>query len=697
MTDVSTHRTFCRLCEVGCGLVTHVDAASATITKIRPDREHPVSRGFACNKGLLSLDVHRDPSRLDRPQLRDARGGWTDASWDDALGLIVDRVRTAVEAHGPRSVALYAGNPTAFNASAGISGGLFLRLLGSDRLFSAGTQDCANKFAIGELLWGSASRHLVPDVDHTSHLLVFGSNPRVSKASFLSIPDPIGRFAEVIARGGVVRFVDPRNIEPNVGEVVQVRPDTDVYLLAAMLHAVDRTVGFDAVGSRSVRDLDELRAFVAPFSPERVAPVVGIPATKIVEMAAEFAGADAAAVHVSTGVNMGRQGALAYWLSIMLSLLTGNLDRRGGNIAVTRGVAANPSERPTDGAAFEDTPWGSYRPASSLQPAALLPDMIRAEHEPIRVLIVLAGNPVLSVGGGEQLAEALGELDLLVTVDFYRNATGELADVVLPAADWFEREDLNIFVQGTQLEPYVQWTPAVVAPAGERRTEREIFGELGERLGLPTFFPLDADLFAMVHDGALAEHGLSMAEVRSRPGGVALLPPTEPGRFLERTAVDGVIDGAPAMLAPARERAATIFDELAAEPPGQLKLITRRTSHTLNSAMQNVARLKQAASDNPLYVSPADADRLYLVDGGKVRITSSNGTIDAAVKIDATLRPGVVAMTHGFGNAGASGMPVAQAHPGVNVNQLAPTGPGSFDPVSSQSHLTGIPVVVEPL
>ncbi len=688
--------TYCRLCEVGCGLVAEVEGGR--IVRLRPDKDHPVSAGFACNKGLLSLDVHHDPARVSVPQRRAADGTFVDETWDDALDDIAARLAAIVDEHGPSSVAMYLGNPTAFNAIAGPAAGLFLLQIGSDRIFTAGSQDCGNKFAIGELLWGSAQTHLVADLDRTDHVLLLGTNPRISKGSFLVMPDPVAKLAEVEARGGTVRFVDPRHGEPKVGETVQIKPDTDVYLLAAMLHEIDRTVGFDPDGAALVTDLDQLRAFVAQFPAERVAPIVGIDATRIAAMAAEFAGAPTASVHVSTGVNMGRHGALAYWLTIMLSMLTGNLDRPGGNVPATRATAPTPMSQPAGPEGFVDTPWGSFRPNAGGQPGALLGSMIREGDPPIRALISVAGNPALSIGGGDDLADALAELDLLVTVDFYRNATGELADHVLPALDWYERQDLNTFVQGTQVTPYVQWTGPVVEPAGERRSEQWIFAALAERLGHPPVFGPDGDVLSMLYDGTLAEHGLAMAALRQSADGVAVLAPTDTGGFLERMTPDGTLDGSPAMLGPARERAVALFDELAAEPDDQLKLITRRTSHTINSALQNVERLKKGAgADNPLWLSPTDAERLGVVDGSRVRVWNRFGQVEAAARLDDTLRPGVVAMTHGFGNARTHGQPVARAHPGVNVNALSPVGPGTFDPVSTMSHLTGIPVEVAPI
>lgn len=692
MTQI--RHTYCRLCEAGCGLAAEV-GSDGRVQRLRPDREHPVTAGFACNKGLLATEIHRDADRVRRPQARQADGSFAEVSWDHALDDIAARLRRILDEHGPSAVALYLGNPTAFNATAGPAGGLFLLQLGSDRIFTAGSQDCANKFAVAEMLWGSAQVHLIPDLDRTDHLLLFGTNPRVSKGSFLSVPDPIGRLAAIEARGGVVRFIDPRRSEPNVGDTIQIRPDTDVYLLAAMLCEIDRTVGFDPAGAARMRRLDALRTFVGRFTPERVAPVVGIDAATIQKLAREFAEAPTASAHCSTGVNMGRHGALAYWLLQVLVLLTGNLDRPGGNVVAARATAPAPRSHPADLSGFVDTPWGAYRPSAGGHPGALLGHMIREGDPPIRALITLAGNPVLSIGGGDALAEAIRSLDLVVAIDFYRNATGELAHYVLPAADWFEREDMNTFVQGTQPTPYVQWTGPLVQPEEGCRTEVAILADLARRLGITPVFDAETDVLSMLYDGPLAEHGLSMAALRSSDRGLALLPPVEPGGFLDRMTPDGTIDGEPEMLEPARARAIDAFDELLREPDERLRLITRRTTRTINTALHNIERLKKSGvADNPLYVSPEDARRLGIETGSAVRVSNDHGAIDAIAVVDPTLRVGVVAMTHGFGNAHTTGQSVARRYPGVNVNALAPVGPGSFDPVSGMSQLTGIPVAV---
>jgi anaerobic selenocysteine-containing dehydrogenase len=681
------------LCEAGCGITVDVD--DQRIIKVRPDHDHPVTAGFACNKGLLCGEIHHDPHRLNQPQRRTA-DGFVNASWEEANQDIADRVNAIIAEHGPNAIAGYIGNPAAFNATAGPALALFIAMFGSTSLFTTGSQDCSNKFAVAEMLWGSSQIHLIADVDHTDHMLLFGTNPRVSKGSFLAMPDPIARLGAIEERGGTVRFFDPRRIEPKVGEVIQLKPDTDVYLLAAMLHEIDLRRGFDESGVARITELQAVRDFLKNFSAETVAPVVGLEAEVIVQIALDFADAPTASVHMSTGVNMGRQGALAYWLMHLLSILTGNFDRVGGNIPSTRGTDPAPAAAGSGLDSFIDSPWGTYRPTVSSHPCALLIDMIR--DGAVKALFVTAGNPLLTMGGGPELAEALASLDLLVTVDLFRNATGELADWALPATDWFEREDLNTFVQGTLVTPYVQWAGPIVEPIGERRTEQRIFNDIADAAGAPIMFPNGTDMLAAINDSALGRQGLSLASLRELPDGIALLEQVTPGSFLDTMRPDGRIEGDPPMLRMAKSRAVEQFGELTSEPLGTLKMITRRTSHTINSALQNVEKLKaKGAADNPLYMSPADATRLALVDGAAVRIANRWGTVESTVKIDDTLRDGVVAMTHGFGNANTSGMPHAQRFPGVNVNALAPVGPGSFDPVSTMSQLTGIPVEVTAL
>ena len=326
--------TFCRVCEPACGLVAHVK--DGELVRLRPDKANPITRGFACNKGLAGDEIHLDPDRVDYPLRRRADGEFERISWDEAISGIATRLQAIKAEHGPNAIAPYIGNPTAFNTLAGPAIGAFFAQLGVRRSFSSGTQDCANKFAGSEAVFGSSTMHPVPDLAHTDFFLSFGSNPRVSHASFISIPDPLRVLKAVIARGGRVVHVNPRRIESEktrAGETLLIRPDTDVYLLAALIHEIDREGGFDEDAvRRHGKHVAELREFVAQYPADRVASATGIAAAAIRELARDFSKAPSASIHMSTGVNMGRQGTLAYWLLHMLSFVTGNLDRRGGNI-----------------------------------------------------------------------------------------------------------------------------------------------------------------------------------------------------------------------------------------------------------------------------------------------------------------------------------------------------------------------------
>jgi anaerobic selenocysteine-containing dehydrogenase len=275
MTDV---RTFCRICEPSCGLVASVE--DGRLVKLAPDRAHPVTQGFACHKGLAAVDLHHDPDRLDRPALREADGSWRDTDWDEAMSATATQLLRIVDRHGPESLAAYVGNPMAFNALGSLHVGTLLRALGVRRSFSSGTQDCANKFVASEAVFGSSNVHPIPDLEHTDLCLVIGENPRASQASFFSIPNVLGTLRRASARGARIVFVNPRRIETpeqGVGDTVLIRPDTDVWFLAGLLHEIDRLGGFDEhVLARHGAHVDELRAFIGSYPLDGVAAVTGV-------------------------------------------------------------------------------------------------------------------------------------------------------------------------------------------------------------------------------------------------------------------------------------------------------------------------------------------------------------------------------------------------------------------------------------
>lgn len=701
---MNSKRTFCRICEPLCPIVATLDDAGK-IVKLQPDRAHPVSAGFACHKGLNFLQVHNDPDRVNFPIRRtNAKsilpGQYERVSWEDAFADIGARLRHLRDHYGPDSIAVYFGNPVSLNSNAFPLAASLASQIGSRRAFNAGTQDTANKPAAVEAVLGTLNLFPIPDFANTHYLLCLGGNPKVSHWTYTSLHRPLSVLQAIKEKGGKVRFINPRQIESSndtTGDVTLIKPDTDVYFLAALLHELDRTGRFDESHiATHGRNIAGLRAFIADYSPDRVAPVVGIDAATIRTIAAEYAAAPSAAVYMATGVNQGRQGTLAYWLLLMLSFVTGNLGRVGGDY-YAKGFYPNArAARPPLDEVVE-TEQGPLTIIGGSLPGYALAPLIKQRENPIRALIVLSGNPVLSLPGEKHLREALPMLDMMVHVDLFRNATGEYADYVLPAADWLERPECNLSANGMQPQPFIQSVDAVVPPQHERRDDWWIISRLQQELGLPSALDGDAPDMLARSRKILSRIGLTIEDVRARDGQSALLDQPDREEFY-KTAVchaDGKVDCCPDRFQDAQARCSRIFDELAGEGDDVFKLISLRTNYMHNSNLANMPALKRDAHAlNPLHIHPDDAGRLGIEETGLAEISNFYGQLISPVRLDPSLRPGVVAMSHGYGHAQASGLRVAQAAPGVNVNCLMPVGPHSHEPLSNMAHLTGVAVAV---
>ncbi|MFP6835332.1 MAG: molybdopterin-dependent oxidoreductase [Pseudomonadales bacterium] len=690
-------RTFCRVCEPACGLIASVE--NDQLVDLKADKDHPISKGFVCNKGIYGLDVHNDPDRLNVP-LKRTKNGFEPIGWDQALTEISERLQRILSDHGTGSVGSYTGNPTAFNSLYGPSFGSFMGQAGVRKNFSSGTQDCSNKFAGSEAVFGTRTMHPLPDIDHSDFILIIGENPAVSHMSFCSIPNPMQHLQQAEQRGATILYINPREIESATiaGSVLKTKPDTDAYLLAAIIHEIHESAGFHKDARLHGDNVESLIEFVSQYPAHRVAGVTGIDADAIRQLARDFASAPSACAHMSTGVNMGRQGTLAYWLLHMLVFVTGNLGRTGGNFYSLGFYERSPSAGSSAPEGFVDTAFGPVRKPGGVGinlPGNLLASYITDPAEPIRALFVSSGNPVLSIGGEASTRQALESLELLVCVDIYRNATAEYAHFILPAAGAFEREDINITGIGLQFQPSVQFTEAVVPAAHERKPDWWIYEKLCAAMGYQSAFDNgEPNVWGRV-DAMLRSQGRDMAQLRKEQ--IITLERSEPEEFYERfvQTIDKHVDCLPNIFSDSLTRMANIFSELQAEPEHQLKLIGKRDAYMMNSWYSNVSKLKHRDHGrNFLYIHPRDAEMRQIANGDPVAISNEHGSIGSEAKLTDELMRGVVAMTHGGGHDRSTGMRTARARPGVNCNALLPAGPGSFEPLSNQAHMTGIPVEV---
>ncbi len=719
-----TRHTFCRICESLCGLQVELEAGR--ITKIRPNTDHVATGGFACLKGLNQHKLYDSPDRLTHPEKR-VGDRWQRISWEQAIAEIGDKLRRLRTERGPDAVGMYVGTAAGFSMLHPIFAQGFMQGLGSKSLFASATQDCSNKFAVAHQIYGFPFSQPYPDVDRTECLIIVGANPVVSKWSFLQVPNPIRRIREIQERGGRVWVVDPRRTETAkiADEHAFIRPNTDVFFYLSFLHeliargGVDRTrVDRHMTGSEAVEKL------VQAWPPERTASATGVPADTLRRMVGDYARASGAALYSSTGVNMGTEGSLCFWLQEVINAVSGNLDRPGGTL-MGRGIVDFARFGVRSGLFVDDSRSriGGFRAVNDAFPGGVLADEILTPGDrQIRALFVTGGNPLITMANSARLKRAFEDLELLVTLDIYRNETGSVAHYTLPCTTPFERPDLLFafpLLMGMQSRPYLQASEPVHPPTAEQRDEASIYLDLCQAAGAPLFGSQVAQklLQAMRRldrrrrrsdaglPGLPQELLLSLLLRTGRAGSFRSLLGHPNGRPRERQAGGDYLGGrivtedrkvhlAPDVLL---EQAGGLEARFARERAGDgtLRLITKRSHETHNSWTHNIEEfVKGERHTNYLYMHPADAQRAGLAEGALADVRSRTATVRVPVKHLPDLMPGAVALPHGWGHQHATGLSVASRTSGVNVNLLAADGPDEIERVSGMAHLTGIPVVV---
>lgn len=720
--------TFCRICEPTCGLVATVE--DGRLLRIRPDKDHPITAGFSCPKGLEFAHVQNDDDRVLHPLRRRRDGGFEQISWETALSEIGARLREIRREHGGESIGWYGGNPTAFSHSHALWLGWFLQGIGSRHLYTPNTQDTSSRFVASALLYGSPVVIPVPDLERTDYALLIGTNPLVSRGSLISAGNLRERFTEIVARGGRVVVVDPRRTETaRAFEHVGVRPDGDAWLLLAMLQVIlTEGLADEAAIKAQSTGIETLRAAADRCPPELAEERCGVPAGAIRALARDFATAPTAAAHGRTGACLGAHATLVNVLIDALNLVTGNLDKVGG-LLFGRGTIDLTRIAHLAGVDTYDTfrsRVGDLPEVLGQLPAPLMAAEIETPGKgQLRALLVSAGNPVLSVPGSHRLERALGQLDLQVGIDLYLNETHRHADYVLPAATFLERDDLVLAALDFHLKPFVQWTEAVVPPRGEARPDWEIIDDLARELGFaavsgqaarllgtgrlgrlalralaPATRPLTparlVDLLLRTgRDGdrfGLRRGGLSLAKLKANPRGIVIAEHLEPGMLRRRVFHRGHkvrLDG------DVIERE---LERLLASPPPDadypLLLIGRRDVRSHNSWMHNTPKHRDPDRRQLAMVHPKDAADIGLADGELVRVSTANGSIELPARVTDEVVQGCIAVPHGWGHRDA-GWQIANAAGGANVNEVLPADAADLERASGMAHLNGVPVRIE--
>lgn len=723
-TELKTHHTFCRICESLCGL--EVKTQNNEVIAIKPNENHVATDGFSCVKGLYQHEMYQSPDRLKYPLKRTEKGTYIRVSWTQAIQEIGDKVRQLHKVDGADAIGMYVGTAAGFSVLHPVFAQGFMTGLGSKSMYSSSTQDCSNKFAVSKLLYGFPFTLPFPDLDHTNCLIIVGANPVISKWSFLQVPNPSKKLKDLERRGGKLYIVDPRKTETArvAGQHLFIRPSTDVFFYLSFLHELLKQNGVD---SRFVQDhtsgIESIKNVVKDWSPEKTELVTGIKAIDLKEMVSDYVQADGAALYCSTGVNMGGNGSLAFWLQEVINAVSGNLDKKGGTL-VGKGVMDFIKFGVKNGILMRNdkSRVGGMSSVNDAFPGGLMADEILTPGKgQLKALFVTGGNPLITMPNSEKLKTALQKLELLVTLDIYQNETSSEAHYVLPCTDPLQRPDLPFIfplMLGLQQKPYLQATKAVVEPSGEQRDESSIYLDLARACGMPLFGSKIAQTFftgiqnyhtrktkkdlptlpqeALLNGLLRLTRQSSFKKIQQHKNGI-LSKEHDPGSFVPKRLMtaDKRICLAPKDLLNQCQKLEKYFEKEKANAQ-RFKLITKRAVTTHNSWTHNIERMtSKGRSTNYAYLHPTDMEYLRLEELDLIDIRSETATIRISVKSLNTLMPKTIAVPHGWGHQHAKGLHHANKTAGVNVNILAADGPDKLDKVSGMAHLTGIVVDVE--
>jgi anaerobic selenocysteine-containing dehydrogenase len=619
-----------------CGM--RVEVEDGHVVKITGDAENPDSRGFLCVRGHAAREIVGNPRRLLRPLVRAVRreDAWREASWEEALGLIVSRMCGA----GREAVGVWSGHGLLAN-SYGVRIGTqlcrrFANCYGCQ--WWNPTMICWGLGAFGCGVTGVLETHTKEDMSAHARLIVLWG------ANLPSQPNTARHVAMAKRRGAQVVTVDVRETEAAAqsNEMICLRPGTDAALALAMMHVivaedlVDRvfverhTVGFDALAEH-----------VRKCSPGWAEGITGIPRDRIAAFARRYAGTRPAMIVLGgSSMHKGENGWQGARGVACLPALTGNLGVPGGGLGPRHGAGSH-GEELAQITALDRRPPGNFIPNQMSRIA----DALRDGH--VRILLLFGTNMLSSFAETERLAEGLARTDLLVSHDLFWNDTARrFADVVLPATSWLE----ELGCKSTNTHLYLM--DRVLDPPGETRSVMAVLKGLADRLGfLAEFFPwtteegpidaiLDhpstgyATVAALRAEGGIRERRVSHVAYPD----LRFHTPSGKVEFYSQRAKAWGLPPLP------------VYEPLPASdyPLAFRQGRTMTQFHGFYDHGQVLPTLARLDPEPELWISPADAAARGLADGAWVRVHNERGDFRARSKVTDRMPPGTVWMRDGW-------------------------------------------------
>jgi anaerobic selenocysteine-containing dehydrogenase len=708
----SWEKTACILCECNCGLEVQIGGeGNRHLTRIRGDKAHPSSKGYACEKPHR-LDYYQNgPDRLTSPLRRKDDGTFEQIDWDTAIREVAARLSALRDEHGGETIFYYGGGGQG-NHLPGAYATATRRALGSRYRSSALAQEKTGEFWVGGRLMGNMTR---ADFEHCEVGLFIGKNPWQSHG-IARARVTLKEMAKDPKRTMIV--IDPRRTETAaLADIhLQVKPGMDAWLLSALgAVLVQEGLTDEAWIEEHVDGAGEVVAALRQIPIAEHCEIAGVPEELVRKTGRRIGGAESVAVFEDLGIQMNRHSTLNSYLNKLLWVLTGNFAKRGAQYVPANIVPITGKlDKLAAGVECERSPVAGERIISGLTPCNSIPDEILSDHpKRYRAMIVESGNPAHSLADSQRMRKALRTLDTLVVIDIAMTETARLADYVLPAATQYEKAEATFFNFEFPKNYFHVRRPLFAAPQGVL-PEAEIHARLCEALGayseadlaplhaaaeqgrdalLPVFFgavlsnpklaPLApvilyrtlgpqlpaglasaAVVWGLAHQAARANpgslrragfdgDGFEPAEklfdaILNSPSGVVFAVDEQDESWARVKSPNGKIQAAiPELL---EELASLSSERVGAGDSGFPFVLSagERRSFTANTILRNPAWRKKDP-DGSLRMSPDDASRLGVGDGDRVRLSTKRGSVEVPVEVSAMMRAGHVSLPNGLG------------------------------------------------
>lgn len=487
---MQTEKTACILCSRNCGLVVDID--NGKFTRIRGDNDHPVSRGYICQKAARLERYQNHADRLTHPLKRQPDGSFRRVSWNEALNDIARQLLAIREKHGGDAFA-FVGGAGQGNHMGGAYSRQLLNAMRSRYAYNALGQEKTGDFWVNGRLFGHQTCHTTEDVEHADYVLFIGTNPYQAHG----IPNARDTLKEIRKDPNrTMVVVDPRLSETakQADIHLQIKPGTDAFLMSAMLAIILREDLHDREFlAQHCADFDAVEVALREIPIEEYVQRTELDLALVEKVARDFARAERGCVRIDLGIQHTLHTTLNGYLEKLLYLITGNFGKKGTNNlhSFLIPVIGHTDERvKRKGKTLKRTAYHNMFPIAGIYPPNVLPDEIeKAGDKRLRAIFVDSANPLVSYPDTQALERAFKTLDLLVVVDVAMTETARAAHYILPASSQFEKWEATGFNLEFPENAFHLRHP-LFPPLADTLPEPEIYTRLLETMGvLPTTFP----------------------------------------------------------------------------------------------------------------------------------------------------------------------------------------------------------------